>query len=424
MFSVFYYFHYKNHLNLLLDRQAGQTAINAHFAKDKIVDIFHNIHNDMQKNESKDLDKLYFVANQISQNKNYSLQSIKKEINANITNKTIDIFLINKDFVVFDTTYPPDMNLDFHNIPNTLKTMNEIYYGQRPFDISKPIFNFSIKDNTLLKKYFLIKPKELDFMVQIGIAYNSFDSKIMNTEIKKIIPNIVNYEMYAFFKTSTFQNTHIDTLIFSSDRLEFLKQGNSKNEYFKKHRDNHAPYPNFKKIYEEIVHQKYPNDHYLAYENMINVLQANKNVIILNNLNNSSTIVIPVNFYKNYLDKYMNEVVFFVLTIDNALLTQEINHFKMVNIGYLLLCLFIFILVGFIIHNKIFNPLANMQYLMNQRKKINQDLIDKSKNELGDVMLTYNELFDKLEKESFTNKTLLENLKTFASNSIHQLKHQ
>jgi signal transduction histidine kinase len=376
----------------------------------------------MLKNESSNLNKLYYVADQISKNKDYSLESIKREINSDVENQVLDIFLINKNFVVFDTTYAPDMNLDFKNMPIALATVKDVYSGQKKFDISKTILTFKVNNNFALKKYFLIKPKELDFMVQIGIEYDSFESKKIDSQIKKIMPNIINYDMYTFFKKGTLKNITGTARLLSSEEFKFLKQGDSKNDYYKKFGLDSIN-PDFKKIYEDAVGQKYSTDNSLVYKNLIQTLEKNKNVIILNGKNKkTSTILIPVNFYKEYLDKYLNEVIFFTMTIDNSEFIREVNNFKIINIGYLSLFLLIFIIVGLVVYNKILTPLIEMKSLMNERKKIDKSLIDKSKNELGDVMLAYNELFDKLEKESFINKTLLENLKTFASNSIHQLK--
>lgn len=413
---LFTYFNYSKNYQLLMDKQSKEIALTGHLLQDQMINGFHGAYVDMIASEQDDLKKLYWVADQIVKSKKYSLEDLKKQINQNVQNKTIDIFLINKDYVVFETTYPPDLNLNFHIIPAVLDTLDDIYFGRREYDISKPIYVYGNIDNITLKKYFLIKPKELDFMIQIGITHSSFDGIQTDNAIKMKIPNILSYDLYSVYKNNQTQNLDNFIPILSSNIMQCSKSGMSKNDYY-----TNELRIGFEKNYEIITGKKYSKDVKLDYAEIINTLKKHNNLFVSNN-GATSTLVLPINLYTPYIDKYWQPTKFLIVKIDNTNLIKELRDFQIINILYLGLFVGIFILILLLVYFKILRPLFAMQELMLKKEKINDEMIDDSQNEFGDVMATYNKLFDNLEQEIATNKTLLENLKNFTSNSIHQLK--
>ena len=413
---LFTYFNYSKNYQLLMDKQSKEIAISGHLLQDQMINGFHAAYVDMIASEKDDLKKLYWVADQIVKSKKYSLEDLKKQINQNVQNKTIDIFLINKDYVVFDTTYPPDLRLDFHVIPAALDTLDDIYFGRREYDISKPIYVYANVENVTLKKYFLIKPKELDFMVQIGITHSSFDGIKADNAIKMKIPNVLSYDLYSVYKKNQPRNLNNFIPILSSNIMQCSKSGVTKTDYY-----TTALRIGFEKTYETITGKKFSKDVNVDYAEIINTLKRYNNLFVLNN-GITSTLVLPINLYTPYIDKYWQPTKFLIVKIDNTNLIKELREFQIVNILYLGLFVGIFILILLLVYFKILQPLFAMQELMLKKEKINDEMIYGSQNELGDVMMTYNNLFDNLEQEIATNKTLLENLKNFTSNSIHQLK--
>lgn len=413
----FAYFNYNKNYQFLLDKQSRQIASTAHLLQDQMINSYHRAYIDMAQSESENLAKLYWLSKQIAKSKNYSLKDLKQQINKNVKNATIDIFLINKNYVVFDTTYQPDLNLDFHIIPAALEAINDVYFGKLKYDISKPMYIYGNTQNITLKKYFLIKPKELDFMVQIGVSHNSFDGAKMDEEIKSKLPNILSYDLYSIFKEKQPKNFNNVVSIISSNISKYSETKLNKTDYYKIIMNEQR----FEKTYEKITGQKYTTDPKKVYATMLNELNKHNNMIVVNN-GVTSTLVLPINLYIPYVDKYWQPTRFLIAHIDNTKLIKEVHDFQIINILYLSLFVAIFIAILVVVYLRILQPLFLMQDLMLKKEKIDTKTINQCKNELGDVMMTYNKLVDDLEEEIHANKTLLENLKNFTSNSVHQLK--
>lgn len=424
LFFVFAYYSYEKNVTLLLERQSLETATKAHAIKDEIAASFHDAYKNMKNNEEDEVKRLYFVANEIEKNPSLSLEDLKKNLNSQLKDRVIDIFLIDKDYKIFKTTFAPDLGLDFHTIPITLKSIDDVFFRKVPYDISKPTFTYSQNNHITLNKYFLIKPKNLDFMVQIGVKYNAFDGFEIDKHARKIMPNLLSYDMFSLWSNDSGASENVVSII-SSNHLYLVQQKCAKTDYYKKFIDSSLK---FKYIYEKITNKKYQGQSRDAiYFDTLNVLKQNKNMIILQNSSysnqpNSTIVFLPMRLYKTYIDNASRDYYFLMINIDNSPSINEAKQFKIVTILYFVLIFALFSLIVLVFYTKVFSPLLQVQKVMSKNEKIENSLIKNSKNELGDVMITYNNLHDRLEKEIKITKKLLENLKNFTSNSIHQIK--
>jgi len=139
------------------------------------------------------LAKNYFEKN----GRDASLIKLKQQLD-NINDKAYyHIYLIDKNYIIKNTTYTPDINLDFHLLPETLKTLNKVFNNPNYIDLSSVISDMI---NNSHKKYIVQKAKNQDYLIQISFNLKNYsDTSTFMNNMSKQIPNIIDTSVYLVF---------------------------------------------------------------------------------------------------------------------------------------------------------------------------------------------------------------------------------
>ena len=412
--SIFTYINYKKNLELLIKNKQNENAIKASIAKQSIENILNNIY--IKFTENKELHKKLFFdfANEVSRNKNYDLKQIQEKLNSKYKDFHFDLFLINKDFIIFDTTYDPDLNLNFKYIPSAIPTLKAVYNKEIIHRFSSPLLDISRKD---FIQYQLYKPDNVDFMVQMGITADK-DKELLNAfeSIKKKVPDLKSYNIYLLNNKKNSDYVQID--IYFNEKLEkeikedglFLEEREKLNI--------------FKNIYKNIFNEDLKKLNSFEIKDSISNKLAQNAYLSSNdyeNLEDSSNLLIPVNFY---MQKLRNSVLgyYLIIELDNTQIKKELRELKIWNFVYIFFLISILTLILYILYKKVFAPIFYIKDMMQKKSKIEEKIINSNNYELGFVMKSYNELLSNLKSEIDENISLLNNFKIFTSNSIHQIR--
>lgn len=413
--SIFTYINYKKNLELLIKSKQNENAIKASIAKQSIENILNNIY--IKFTENKELHKKLFFdfANEISTNKNYDLKQIQEKLNSKYKDFHFDLFLINKDFIIFDTTYNPDMNLNFKYIPSALPTLKAVYNKEIDYKYSSAFLDISRKD---FIQYQLYRPDNIDFMVQMGITADK-DKKLLNAfdSIKKKIPDLKSYNIYILKDKKNKDYVQID--VYFNQKLEKeIKEDSA----FLKEREK---IDIFKNIYKSIFKKELKNLNSFEIKESISNKLVEKAYLSSDdyeNLKDSSHLLIPMNFYMQKLRKNSHLAYYLIIELDNSDIKKELKELKIWNFIYIFFLVSILTLILYFLYKKVFAPIFYIKDMMEKKSKIEEEIINSNNYELGFVMKSYNELLSKLKSEINENVSLLNNFKIFTSNSIHQIR--
>lgn len=94
-----------------------------------------------------------------------SLTPLQKKLQKDKKGLSYHIYLINRDFVITNTTYEADLGLDFHIIPDALPYLKKTYSNPEYIDLS------SIKDDGVshdYKRYILQHSNSGDYLLQLS----------------------------------------------------------------------------------------------------------------------------------------------------------------------------------------------------------------------------------------------------------------
>lgn len=354
-----------------------------------LIEDIYTKHN-MNKMLLKDIHK--YTQNLFLENQNIKLEDLQKNVTEEfaLDNMYIDIYLINKDYIITESTFKKDIgfNLNFtddsKNYLNKTKMDSKIYVAS---NISIDLWD----SNLNIYSYSKINDK---LYFEMGFKFDKKIYKPLQEKIASIYKNTKN-KIIIYRVMDTSDKKEIYHSIFD-DKSRFQM---TKNEYI-----------------ESLV--KYDKNQTTS-NNYINSVRHNK--IIKEQIKNKIITYIPL------LNKESNNF----LTYNNILMKIELDissHLELVNktkqffylYGVLLAILFlsIYYLINFKFYKSLINILQDMEL---QRKITNENLIN-STNEFGLLSKKYNNLHDSLTKQSNLNVQLLNDNKRFIADTIHQAR--
>lgn len=332
------------------------------------------------------------------------LDILKKRLENNKKGIYYNIFIINSNFVIENTTFAPDMNLDFRIIPDAFKIVKKTYLNPEYIDLS------SVKDDATshdYKRYILQHSKSGDYLIQLGLSLeitNSINNVTAN--MSKEIPSLLSSEIFSIYHDEDMDDSIYQ--VWSEKYTNMTKQDRLRSrdvyKYFMSkfdHEDKIDKKDYKKKIFEFANHNEY------------------KDIYIYKNNKYIHRVMMP--FY-SYINADEGTVHVLVLEFDETQAKEIVKNMNMISTTLWVLFIVIGLLMIVLINNRIIKPISILQSKMKKKDPVDRDIILKNSDEISSMMSIYNQLLIDLKREITSNEELLEEFKIFTGNAIHQVR--
>ena len=344
----------------------------------------------------KALNSIYLMYDNI---KSFDVDKVADILNKNSDNVGhYEVFVIDKNYKIIKASYKPDLGLDLGKFEKYRKIYEDIFSGKQKIDISYLIFDYS---SFTIKRYYLILSPDKKYLLELGYAVDIYPKlkdvyyKLLNkfrdlNEIKLYFMD--KYLIYPVNFKHRFQpKLPIEEIINNTKKtlLSFLNElGIDVNS------------TNLEKINKKFLSLFYKNN------NIMTKLELDQHKFI--------SYALIEGFFKNLSNRLIIKNEF-----STYMLEKDIESIRNRFLIMLLSLVALAILIKFII-NYLTAEIKNLVNHMKANKPINKN--NYFIKELEDLVATYNEYRDRLNKEIEKNQQLLMENKRFIVDTVHQLK--
>lgn len=321
----------------------------------------------------------------LKKDKNLNISALKSVLKTKYDLRGLDfeIYLIDKSYKVYKTTYSKDLNLDLKNISN-----------------AKNLLDKSLDGNIHFSKFINSDPVTLEYRLYSysSISQNDFlELSFVNTEIS---------------------NTSMSSLIQNL-------QSNSRVKVYRvfKNKDGFSYYDMLKRLESDSKEQFYKSLNIVDREDILqnDILNSAINFVQTEELNeNILTITTPI-FDKNMFEVLGFENVVIDLKIDLSGKIEFMEEMKNLFVGSLIVIFFLLLLIFIFIQNRFTLPIENILESIKESKKVDEELLIYN-NELSKIAKKYNILYDNFKKELELNSNLLDENMRFIADTVHQIR--
>jgi len=308
----------------------------------------------------------------LRKNPNYDLQKLKNEIKLRSLTSYIDVelYLLNKNYIIYKTTYPKDLGFNL-----SIVTEAKNYLDKTSKD-GKIYVSDIVSTDALDMKYKLYTYSKLD-------DSRYFEMGFIDTTLTNLMESVL--------KANRKSSTQVNLYNVSKDKRQYyyyhMQEKNnvkSKEEQYKK----------FKKF----------SLNEITDDPIIRVIKSDK--VIYTEHNGIYTVYTRI-FHKDMFPVIGFEDIVMKLNID---VNEQLEFLKSLK-GLFFISLFVIVsllLMFFLfVKNKFTNPIESISEAIAQNKKVTDTEVLSLNNELTEISLKYNALYDKLSDEIALNKSLL-----------------
>ena len=383
LFLVLNYFSYihqykkdiNEHINeeIIIHKKQILSSINiANVEFGKKEQLFYDIHNE--------------ALNILKNNINLDLEELQKILKSRFQLKDhmkIQIYLIDKNYTIYKTTFPKDLG-----------------------------FNLSIAADA---KGYLDK--------------TSIDNKIYVSDFASTDSMNMEYKLYTYSKLIEgkylelgFVDTRLNNYALSIENINF----NSKIKIYNVGKNDTEYY-----YYEMDLQNYYENkEEFFKTVKRFSLEQSNDD-LILNTLKNNKQIIIDNGNIQTVYINIFDDNMYNILGFENFIMQLDINISDkkkfMQNYEYMflitLITISILLIIMYIFIKKYFTlPINTIRESLINSQKIEDDSILLSNDELSDISKIYNKLYEKLSNEINLNSNLLKENKRFIADTVHQIR--
>lgn len=379
LFLGFTYSSYEDQYTKDIDKQI-QNELEIH--KKQILTSFTNATENFDKQreyfENIHLDTL----NLLKKNSNIDLDKLKSDIKSKYLSSRVDVelYLIDKSYTIYNTTYPKDLG-----------------------------FNLSIV--TEAKNYLDKTKKDEKIYISDFVSTDALDMKYKLYSYSKLKEGI-------YFEMGFVDNTLTNLMekFMDNSKLTLYNVSKDDKQYYyyamKKRDDNLLKEQHYKKFYKFSLTEN-TKDH------VINSVKKNQEIHLLEN--NIHTVYSKI-FENRAFETLGFENIVMKLDVDVSDKLAFIHTLKMVLMIAIILVLVIFVIVFIFIKEKFTNPIERILLSLNMQKKVEDKNVLLLNNELSDISIKYNNLFDNLNLEIDKNQFLLNENKQFIADTVHQIR--
>ena len=329
---------------------------------------------------------------EFKKDENISLVQLRNKIvtQFHLHDVNLDIYLINKEYVITDATFEKDIGLDFKNL----------FGGKEYFDTISKDNDIHIENDVLIDymdssiKVYSCASVNRDKFLQISFSNSSIYQKLRQN-IENISNDTNNHiSLFRITKTPSNEEVYEDilttpTIINKEEHLNSLKK-----------------FPLNSATDDEIINASRQNK----------IIRSDKNIE-----NNLLTFYIPI-FNKKKDDTLLHSI--FIMKLDINISRYLIQKQKNNNI-FILLAIVLFILIGLlyaIIKNHFYIPITKITQNFKDKIKIKDPSLLRKKDELGTLVTEYNALYSQLSDQIENNQLLLNENKQFIADMVHQIR--
>jgi signal transduction histidine kinase len=333
--------------------------------------------------------KLYFeihktALNILQKNPNINLNTLKKQLHErfHLINTKIELYLINKHYTIFKTTYTNDLGFNLGMISDAKELLDKTSIDKK-IHIADIVSIDALDMNYKLYSYSYLRE---GVYLELG-----FTNKNIYNFLPEIIENNPNISIYSIEKNKKAWYYY---------KLSVRKTVKEK-----------------KNLYKSI--KKFPFGKEDHYDTIMHAHFWHKTFTI--ERGTTVTVITPLYTQDMYREIGRSDLVMEIkIDIADKLAilkkTKNIFIFSLILVGLFLLSAF------FYIRNSFTKKIELIEQSMHNKKPIDDAALLQNSDELATITKTYNTLFASLNKEIIVNKKLLEENKRFIADTVHQIR--
>jgi signal transduction histidine kinase len=306
---------------------------------------------------------------------------LKKEFG--LQDVLVDIFLIDKDYVIFKTTFPKDLGLDLSLIKDAKYYLDEAYKNKDKIYVADFVSTDALNMEYRLYSYAYFKD---DIFLELGFLdkgiYNSFKYFMLQNKDSstKLYPIIIKDNRYNYYQ-------------FSAKRVALKKDF-------------------FKYIKKVPVEQKEVDNVIKSFKLKDKIVEYRENFAI---------VTTPL-FSTDMYDKIGYNNIILEIKIDISSKLNTLQKFKNIFYISIIITLVLLILIFFALKYNFTKPIDRIIKSIDNKKLIEDESILNKGDEFSTIAKRYNMLLISLNKELELNKRLLEENRRFIANTVHQIR--
>ncbi len=356
--------------------------------KKALLTSYNNVTRDF-KNKQKLLETVHHEALNITKkNIDISLDQLQKDLIKKFDLEDVDlnIFLIDKTYTIYKTTYPKDLGFDLNLVIEAKEFLDKttkdgkIYVADH---ISTDMMDMRYK----LYSYSLLKD---DIYLELGFVYKNIHNTLSSL-IKKDIEDREKTNLYIVFQSNN---------KYSYYNMSLATKASKKSDFY-----------NQNKV-EVDDKNKFDNE-------ILTTAITGKNTIIENE---TSVIVLTPFFDEDMYENIGFSNMIIEMQIDISSKQQALEHFKNIFIVSLIVISIFLLAVFMFIKNSFTKKIDTIIDSINKNQKIEDTQLLSQNDELSIVSKEYNALFDSLKDEIKLNENLLIENKRFIADTVHQIR--
>lgn len=409
MVGIYNYNHTVNTKKLLIENKKQQIKVLADSVRYKITVMLDNMMYQFNSNQLLHEKIFTNLVNTIEKNPNYNLDKIKRVLDNQYSDREFDILLINKEMIVYDGTYKPDIGLDFHNLPAAYEIVKLVYDRKKDIDISWPLLEYHTKNYI---QYYLTRPDNKNYLVQLSVRFDKeFIINQFYDQIKTSTPNLLQFSLYNLFKSDHKDNVKIENILNNIlvDKNEYTKQ---KEEVLE-----------FGVFYKNIFNKEIPNDTETIDKQLQNKITKEGAITYIEKVHNRYYITLLIdstNYQSIQEPSVVNQYLMMKFDITNEF--NEIEKIEQQNYLFSTFYIGIVFLLLAILYKKVFDPLYKLNKSMSKVETVDSINYLNSEDEISTIIVSYNKLLKDLNQEIDKNQFLLNENKQFIADTVHQIR--
>ncbi len=403
------YIAYQNQKELLLEKLEYESKLNAVTAKSVLIGQA-----DYEAHRFTDAKAEYLKAMLIAQNyfaangKNGSIVELKNILIQNFPSKEYDISLVNKDLVVYKSSYTPDVGLNFNNLSSARMALQNAYRNKAYIDISHLMYD-QVRDAFI--QYSSQKAMSDEYIIRLGATFWGGNRK---RKLQNITPTIIKGIVYAV------SNGRYDKTVVEDKYMSFY-QNTEKDKPTKDGGKNISKAPEFQSVLKKFTDAKMPLEKGALNIFLENLFGEREYLSHREYINNRyiHTVITPFSSYQELEER---RKAFLVMSFDETAALEELGALKAKMFTFLFSALLLLVLTLYFLYARVVKPLSQLKGKMEDRESFEIGNLASQNDEIARMIQIYNNLLLSLKNAAAKNREILDNFKTFTGNSIHQVR--
>ena len=368
---------------------------------------FDKIQYEFKLQEANNIQKLNFAVSYIHDNKNAKLDILENELNKDVFLGKYEIFIINKNYIVENASYKPDIGLNLSSYKAN-KTLFDLVFDKKiMIDITPPKIDSASMN---LKRYMMKLSHDENKIIQLSYVLNSYEP------IKKLYENRKNsvntLDVYVLTKH---MNQKVDFSSASFKKINFIQNWKKSKEFLN---ELASVLPQYKKEISHITATNVNQKKIILNKELSKIFTKQKKLLSSQNYRSRRSYFYSLS---NGLFSDNDETKLIIkTTFDNYILQNELNKSFYIFIGiFFLSFILLWFLYQFVVKNVSFKLIRIIESIHHNQDSNEKNIIVK---EINQLQSNYNELHKQLNDEVQKNQLLLEENKQFIADMVHQIR--